>query len=80
MTRVLRYFSKPEFAPLRLRVETFKALTFKALADGAISFGTIENLIKNPKAPAPTGDHPRTIRPCNYSLTLCSSCALFSRQ
>jgi hypothetical protein len=47
------YSITPRYAPHR---------TFKALADGAISFGTIENLIKNPKAPAPTGDHPRTMR------------------
>jgi hypothetical protein len=63
MTRILRYFSKPEFAPAMLRVGTFKAL-----ADGAISFGTIENLIKNPKAPAPSQDD--ALAPFQYGLAI----------
>jgi hypothetical protein len=46
MSRVLiRYLSKPEFASATLRVGTFKAL-----ADSAVSLGSVENLDQSQKS------------------------------
>jgi hypothetical protein len=51
MTRVLRYFSKPEFASVTLRVWTFKALQMAPYRSGP-SRTWIK--VKNPNAPAAT--------------------------